>query len=735
MALWPFRRKSIRKRSCSGAAFSDNEALPVRSQAEAVLAKTAASKKARTEPAKLQRRPRTYSFSPGRHDSIRIDRARRNAETANRARRNPDGEQTSGMAWERTPTLHPTRRKSSKRRRDDHDREAEVKAMSAYMPARPGADAYARSNSKHGTKRAKTGDPNHRPAPASQVSLPYPDSVRSIMSADSDFISYKISALDSLAPRPTLKYTPSTRCTPPRTTASGAAESLKKPLGERDLVQKDELDSRKRIDDLANSLDAKDLRELMERDNRRRERKRQQDRERMERQLARKAERHRKEEAEAKKAGTPPPENLERGVVGRELVGLGIEPASAVVTSSKRRDSDTLPDAPPAEVEDGAQLAKPAESSHRSEPSPYRADELVTAQEQTLLSPPKVAEPQRPVSVFPHGSKLAGMLRSKKSRSKSTLSSDKDRPPEDESGRKNSEVSTKTGSRLSFSSLLKWGSRNQRYSGPSSFSNTSREEMQAAGGMTQSQAQAEALARLQGEDISSPANYLATKAGAIVPKRTKSRFREDLPEFPLSPPDSRVQSPEADPPLPVLPETSPEIDSRPTPPSRHDTPPPFIERPQGAHSAEPHLSISLASIDSEGSWLSGRVGSIGTSIRQDSLMRANRRENAPSDSPTNSTREDLAITDDDYLSRLAPDRSPATMPSGRRSGEGRPSSDAGESITNTDNVKWGRVGGAKPELVQFHNHNRDTIRSQQILLNIDSGDEEENGSRVPSSPL
>lgn len=75
------------------------------------------------------------------------------------------------------------------------------------------------------------------------------------------------------------------------------------------------------------------------------------------------------------------------------------------------------------------------------------------------------------------------------------------------------------------------------------------------------------------------------------------------------------------------------------------------------------------------------------------------------------------------------------MPSGRRSGEGRPSSDAGESITNTDNVKWGRVGGAKPELVQFHNHNRDTIRSQQILLNIDSGDEEENGSRVPSSPL
>ena len=35
-----------------------------------------------------------------------------------------------------------------------------------------------------------------------------------------------------------------------------------------------------------------------------------------------------------------------------------------------------------------------------------------------------------------------------------------------------------------------------------------------------------------------------------------SRFREDLPELPLSPPDSRVASPEADPPsadpLPII---------------------------------------------------------------------------------------------------------------------------------------------------------------------------------------
>ncbi|KHN93760.1 uncharacterized protein MAM_08361 [Metarhizium album ARSEF 1941] len=726
MALWPFRRKSVRKRSRSGAALSDNEAAPVRSQADAALAKTA-SKKARTEPAKLQRRQRTYSFSPGRHDSILIDRARRNAEVASQPRPNSDGEHASGVAWKRTPTLHPTRRKSSKRRRDDHDREAEIKAMSAYMPARAAADAQARSNSKRGMKRAKTGGLDHGPAPASQVSLPYPDSVPSVMSADSDFISYKISALDSLAPRPTLKYTPSTRRTPSRGAAPGATDSLKKPLGGRQPIQEDELDSLKRMEDLANDLDAKDLRELMERDTRRRERRRQQDQERTARRLARRAERHRKDNAEAQKAGTPPPENLERGVLGRELVGLGIEPASTVVTSSKRRDVDTLPDAP-TQIEDNVQPTKPLESFHRPETSPQ--DEA-SPQEQTPSTRPKIAEPPKPGSAFPQGSRLAGILRSKKSRSKSTLGSDKDQAADGESCRKNSEGSTKTGSRFSFSSLLKWGSRSQRYSGPSSFSNTSREEMHA-GATTQNPAQAEALARLQGEDMSNSANYLAARSGAGVPKRTKSRFREDLPEFPISPPDSRVQSPEADSLLPVPAAKSHEMDSRPKPPSRHDTPS-SIERPQNAQPVEPHQSTSLASIDSEGSWLSGRVGSMRTSVKRDSLMRSNRRGNAPSGSPTNSTQEDLAMTDDECLSRLVPDRNWGAIASGCRSGEGRASSDAGESVSTTDNVQWGSVG-AKPEVVQFHSHNRETIRSQHVLLNIDSGDEEDDAMLTPSRP-
>ncbi|KAK2608644.1 hypothetical protein QQS21_002755 [Conoideocrella luteorostrata] len=727
MALWSFRRKIARKRPRSGAALSDPEAAPVRGQPDTDLTRIA-SKKARTEPAKLQRRQRTYSFSPGRNDSIRIERARHNVEAANRGRLGQDGEySSSGIEWERTPTLHPIRRKSSKRRRDDQDREAEIKAMSAFMPTRSVTESYGRSGSKQSTKRAKTEGLDHHYHPASQVSLPYPDSVQSAMSADSDFISYKVSALDSLAPRPTLRCTPSTRWTTSRAAAPGTTQSIKKPLGEREPIQEDPLDSRKRIDDLADDLDAKDLRELMERDNRRRERKRIQDQERMERRLARRAERNRREEAEAKKAGTPPPENLERGVLGRELVGLGIDPASTVITSSKQRKSATPPD----EHSNSAQRTQPLESFHRPDTSP-KDDDIPAQHEKSAqrvgVSP---AETDEPVSALPEGSRLAGILRSKKSRSKSTLGSDKDRQVDEEYGRKNSESSNKTSNRLSFTSLLKWGSKNKRYSGPSSFSNTSREEMQS-GVSVQTLAQAEALARLQGEDAPSSPNYLAGRPASAVPKRTKSRFREDLPEFPLSPPDSRVQSPEADQqPLPILAEKSPEMDSRPTPPSRHDTPP-SAERPKAVPPNEPHLSMSLASIDSEGSWLSGRVGSLRTPMKQDSVMRTDHHETAnPSDSPTNSTREDLAITDDEYFSRLAPEKHSGVVTTGRQSGEGRPSSD-GEGSVIADNLKWGHVG-AKPEVVQFHNHDRDKMRSRQGLLNIVSGDEEDTQLLTPGA--
>ncbi|QUC20226.1 uncharacterized protein UV8b_04467 [Ustilaginoidea virens] len=684
----------------------------------------AASKKAKTESSKLRRRPRTYSFSPGRNESIGIDRSGRHGETAFRSRAAQDTEQVIAAGWNRTPTLHPTRRKSSKRRREDHDREAEIKAMSVYMPIRSGLGSNGRSGSKKSTKRAKTGGLGRDFEPASQISLSYPDSVRSGMSRDSEFISYKITALDSLAPRPTLRYASSAKLATPRATVSVTAEPRKMSLGETVAADQDHANSRRRINELADGLDAKDLRELMERDNRRRERKRLQEQEGMERRLASRTERQRREQLEAIKSVTPLPQNLERGVMGRELAGLSAEPASTVVTSSKRRALAM----PPTSSWGSMDRTQPLDLFHRPETSPQdeQAPSDVEHAQPRVANP---AEPNEPLLALPEGSELDGLARSKNSRSKSTLGSDKSRPADEECGRKNSESSHKIGSRLSLSSLLKWGSKGKRHSGPSSFSNASREEMHV-GATPSKPAQAEALARLQGEDMSIPTNHLTGRPASSVPKRTKSRFREDLPEFPISPPDSRVQSPEDDFPLPRLPEKPLDVDLRPTPPSRHDTPP-CTERSKGTQSAEPHLSMSLASIDSEGSWLSGRVGSSKTTMKQESCMRANRREYAhPSDSPTSLAREELAMTDDEYSSRFMLDRNSGVLTSGRRSGEYCPSIDE-EDISTAEKAKWGQVG-ARPEVVQFHNHDRDTMHSRQGLVNIDSEDEEDADMLVPN---
>jgi len=95
-----------------------------------------------------------------------------------------------------------------------------------------------------------------------------------------------------------------------------------------------------------------------------------------------------------------------------------------------------------------------------------------------------------------------------------------------------------------------------------------------------------------------------------VPTRTQSKFREDLPELPISPPSSRVQSPE----LSII--TAGVIASRRAPrgpdtqmkmveqsaPIRNDSPAILEDEESGA------LSQSYGSVDSEGSWISGRLG-------------------------------------------------------------------------------------------------------------------------------
>ncbi|KAL6862906.1 hypothetical protein ACO1O0_003149 [Amphichorda felina] len=752
MALWPFRRKSGRKRTRSGAALSDAEAPIPRNQTEGVIARADSLKKQRTEPFKLHRRARAYSFSPGRQDELGDERRRQSRDRAGPSTRRRDDDQGPlELGWERTPTLHhkqsggrSSRHKSSRRKKEDRIRAAEIKAMSTFEPVRPATDAWTAGRPmKKDSRRFRTAT-GFGAQPASEVSLPIHGSIHSSLSSDSDYGAFRVSAFDSLAPRPTLRYAPGSRWTPMHSATTQAA-SQKRPLAEREPIAEETLKEHRRIDNLADDLDASDLRELMEREDRRREQRRQREQERAKRRLARQAEKHEAEREEARKSGTPPPENLERGVAGRELVGLGIDPASAVVTTTEEGASgvsEPMPDAEDAKDTDNEQSTKATHQS-QADTGPRPSEEPAGAEGSTIAEEPAEIKPQDSTTSLARSSRLAGILRSKKSRSKSSLVSEREKAispaPDviDEEGapRHSSWDSDKRG-RFSLTSFIRRGGKNRHSSGgpggAPSFSNTSREEMQAGAAQTPAQAQALALARLQGEDVSSSPEphsgvYISRKPSASATLRMKSRFREDLPDFPMSPPDSRLQSPETESPS-MAPDEQNAHEGRTQPiaipaPNHNAS----YGRTPNTMTPEP-LSMSLASIDSEGSWLSGRVSARQSAIR-DSIVRANRLEqNQASASPTNSTQEDLGITDDDYLARFATHRN-SGIP--RLSEDGRPSSDE-EDFTGDSGARWGAVG-ARPQMVHVHRHDRDTMQSQVGLLNIESGDEEGSDSPVTSS--
>ncbi|KZL69283.1 hypothetical protein CT0861_08745 [Colletotrichum tofieldiae] len=774
MAIWPFRRRSGRKRSRSGANLSDVEAPPPhqlrglttneREEHEGAFATArgaATPKKQRLEKhQQLPRGERTYSFSPGRHDSIRVAGQKGSVPPGPGRLTGPfpadrnDGEEKGDPAWQRAPTLHnarhgqqqskPSRRKTSKRRRAETDREAEIKAMTNFAPVRPAADPWTSGRPiRKQSKRLKTGLGFRRSFenPQSDVSLPM--SIHSSMSSDTELHSFRVSALEVLAPRPTLRYAVYPRWGPGSGSAPSRTQQQKRKVSER--VPESVVRAHKRVDSFADDLDAADLRELMERDNRRRERKRQRDQERIERRLARRAEKQREVEAEARHSGSPPPVNLERGVMGRE-VGLGIDATSAVVTSSRRRSwSSSRQSQRISTVQEPVPHPEPMDV----EPEPEAVHYFHRTTSIPPEAPPSPALPAQPVperktstKVTPKGSmRLRRSFLRKISRSRSPNATESEqhavsqyssRQDEGETPRKNSESSSRA--RISFSALFRLGKRNRRNSGPSSFSNTSREEMQAAAAaqaqmQTQMQQQQQDEAQALTQTIPPPMNYIPRKVSNGVPKRTRSRFREDLPELPLSPPDSRVGSPEVEVPLPVVSESRAGENTLQNTPAavRHDTPTSDLRRVDEKmeklekmrqtptsmrHSIQPSPEpVSLASIDSEGSWLSGRVGARRSSGLRGSMQRLPPRNRARTPSP-NDTEEELA--DDEYLSNLAtPSRDlPADERTPRKStGDAFPSSDEDEMMDDAD-MKWGSVEKQRATVVQ---HQR--VMSREGMLN------------------
>ncbi|KAB8297906.1 hypothetical protein EYC80_001692 [Monilinia laxa] len=690
MGMWPFRWKSTRRVSRSGATNSRSEDAtmhnastqrdPGRHDASelnpsSVIERrrsrrdTHRRRKSSRESKKLQKpeRQRTYSFSPGRNDSIRVlprDTHRPPVPLLLSDARDGDGitigvtgQPAEGLHdWQRVPTLHKrgaaelSRTKSSKKRKEEINREEAIKAMVPCIPSRPAVDASSSGRPlKRDSKRMRTGLKGNLQNPHSDISLPTVDSMRSSLSSNSIHQkSWRISALDSLAPRPTIRHSENPRYAPGVTGfGSDRSESQRRRIFDRIHIPEEVLKANKRIDELADDLDARELRELMERDQKRRERKKAAEKLKAERRVTRRQEKQKAEEAAAARYGTPPPDNMERGVLGREVVGLGIG-TSAVTTSSKRRGSDTW---------DSGRGKRPAEafledsptheasfvdenlthSSERSEPF------LGTAQVGTL-GRANISPPASPRSHVRGPSSMSQVMNLDQSR---TPSPAKKQRVETEPAKQPVEAKISQ----SWKSFFRRNKRLSRASTPS-FSNTSRETVQTG-----------------------PPPHLGhapmVRQTSNIPKRTMSKFREDLPELPISPPDSRVQSPEND---VVPPIRTDYLDKRASvrrsleEQRRHDTPMSVMRlrdsTPTSAHrstdvpSPEPPtiLSQSLASIDSEGSWLSGKKtnskrGSAQMTLAplRDSASSLHQRYKELSESS-----EELGIAEDEYFSRITP---------------------------------------------------------------------------------
>ncbi|KAF2754542.1 hypothetical protein EJ05DRAFT_144712 [Pseudovirgaria hyperparasitica] len=597
----------------------------------------------------------------------------------------------------RTPdTL--TRRKSIKRK-PDPVREEEIRQMMAPVSIKRPA-TFSGSILRRDTKKMRGGLNRNFERPPSEVSLPMQGSVHSSMSGYSELKGFRVSALDVFSARPKLRYSASVqldstalqRASPPPTRTSSRKD--KQPESRRDSNEMD------RIGELAEDMDASELRDVMERDARRRARKKEREEEKLRRKLERRAEKQRAKEARAREPRREP----ETGALERRYTapqGLAIEHAVSPVPTtpqshirhetldvtmqnSAHHDDDTY-EAIEQHYDDSAvpEFAHPVPRS----PSPLRTptEEPIIGTAQAInirfsrgsmqQSPPPQDIHARNISNISYLPDLISEVqpppvedhpafRTQPTDQSNEQSSDDRRSGAD--GRRGSVSSAKRmggwASILRKATFSRKKPSNIVRSSPSqaSFSNTSRESM----------SRQPLPAHLVQSSAATPPPRSVSRASG-TPSRTMSKFREDLPELPLSPPDSRMQSPEALDLTPHVPQLSErrgmkapaKIETEPT--HQQATPEPeetiseeMPDSPWNASRRTSRLkSLSMASVDSEASWLSGRpVKRAATQRYRGSISSRQQTEASAEDvfETANESSEEHDVHEDEFFQRLSP---------------------------------------------------------------------------------
>ena len=590
------------------------------------------------------------------------------------------------------PTM--PRKQSSKRKAEDYQRERELRAMTSEPSVRNRLKrpvTYSGSGPLQRDTRNIPGSVTRRlDRPDSQVSLPLPENISE--SDDGPKNTFTVGGIAALSPRPTIKsyQSESSRSTHGKQTA-------RLPTVHQSADEEENIPLHKqRIDELANDLGSGAIRELMERDRRRKEKKKDSDKTKLQRKL-RRAEKQREEETRRARAAefvSASQAELQTAIAAHDegAPGPAVDetPTDTAVKNRYGRKAptpaeedpfaDPAPPAPapsqairnPFEDEQDLDLMDiPSEHEDEAEPpipvkSPLRKTITIDKQPelrppQTALSPP--ASPDQPPNYQQSVSQTSGLARD--ATPDVSESAERDRRESDQSSQ---QLSTWT------SFFRRGGRRKTSVPGrttPSEFSNTSRES----------------FARKQPPTVPPTRTFKKSESG--TPQRTMSRFREDLPEFPISPPDSRMQSPEVaaisqagesslcskqprhslsgtlDARSLATSSSNPALD-RGRPESRlqfqHGDAVPAAQG-TGGHA----LSQSLASVDSEASWLSGKPPKRFSGPMVSPVKDSTPEE--PDQAPGAFEREDDGLADDEYLRRLSPEpgmRPESMVPSERR---------------------------------------------------------------------
>ena len=852
MAIWPFRRRATGKPS----PVRSGEKRTAHGTAVAGSAKGATVMDRQDSAARARRRRKltrsreigvggnekaiagTSSTAPGEHSQLAHPRASQSAPDlartrgAGRSQSGPkedptmdyrddiasyyfvDPKSTTSLAsdrrrnrQQRAPTLHAKRdgvesvpRRRSSRRKQDHAREREIKIMSLLeRPPRPAA-TKSDASQKGALDRpdaVSTQPAKRRERPTSEVVIPDPQSMSSPAVNMPGRPEYRVRSLDIFAPRPTLKYSKTLSATdvteawsPSRSNSRRGKQPPLHPLAEQAINE------RKRVAELADGMDASEIRELMERDKRRRDKKQKDDEAKARRRLQRRAEKQSKtDERVAERAvaaidagpGPPKPEP-DHPSHAVERASDARHPEERVSDSPRLAATDSplswLQD-PSVEqfnvggraettekevaVEQQQQQQQQQQQRQQNPPIDNQEDPVIQTAQAVRLSQASVSPPGSLKQIVRPTSNISHITDTLKERTDNASER-----TESEARASSSARGSHANAWMSFfrrsANKTPRGSTERGRKTPSEFSNTSRDSLPR---QSQSYPRSPPLPSPSG--VTSLRTSFQRRSG--TPVRTTSKFREELPELPTSPSDSRFQSPITGRALerrgsvavsPIitdqLPRThapafspaaaavSPRSPSSAAPPtsavsaaktsmeeagvaagiaaaaaaatvgrSRHRS----MDAPSVEGKAtSAAVSQSMASIGSEGSWLAGKPSQRGSQTQgfpsrhsAGSLRHSQRRS-----SGSESDLEESAVADDEYFTRLTPGTG---LDEGARARTRKPSSTAiasseSEGERESTRLQGGTVVSRQPTTV----HNTMRQRSREGLLKTydDAGD-------------